>query len=234
VDIVDSGANYTATNVETALAEVMDAVQAHEADAADAHDASAVSIVDAGGFYTGTEVEAALAEVATNTKSIHLPSGVWVGVEGTPAEANYSTSAATSQGFGGITLDGTATYESVRTQFILPSDWVSGDDIKIRFALAVAAGAGQDVKLFYRVIARATGETIADTAGDFDAGNGTVSVASGAQYSQHTIDINPTITLAANDTIFIVIARDYNDATDDYANDIFIPAVRFDYLGSNV
>lgn len=65
ISILDSGANYAATNVETALAEVMDAEQAHEADGTDAHDASAISIVDTGGFYTGTTVEAALQEAAT-------------------------------------------------------------------------------------------------------------------------------------------------------------------------
>lgn len=63
ISVLDSGANYTATDVEAALAEVMDALQAHEADTSDAHDASAISVADAGGNYTATEVEAALAEV---------------------------------------------------------------------------------------------------------------------------------------------------------------------------
>jgi lysophospholipase L1-like esterase len=38
----------------------------HLADAADAHDASAVSVADAGGYFTGTEVEAALQELGAD------------------------------------------------------------------------------------------------------------------------------------------------------------------------
>jgi hypothetical protein len=61
--VLDSGNNYAATDVEAALAEVMDAVQAHEADTTDAHDASAISVLDSGNNYAATDVEAALAEV---------------------------------------------------------------------------------------------------------------------------------------------------------------------------
>jgi hypothetical protein len=63
ISVADAGGNYAATDVEAALAEVMDALQAHEADATDAHDASAISIVDSGNNYSATEVESALAEV---------------------------------------------------------------------------------------------------------------------------------------------------------------------------
>jgi uncharacterized protein YqgV (UPF0045/DUF77 family) len=61
--VVDAGNNYAATDVESALAEVMDALQAHEADTTDAHDASAISVLDSGNNYVATDVEAALAEV---------------------------------------------------------------------------------------------------------------------------------------------------------------------------
>lgn len=63
ISILDTAAQYTATDVEAALAEVLDAEQAHEADAADAHDASAISVLDTAAQYTATDVEAALAEV---------------------------------------------------------------------------------------------------------------------------------------------------------------------------
>jgi hypothetical protein len=74
ISVVDSAAQLTAVNVETALAEIMDyaqtktddsALTAHLSDASDAHDASAISIVDAGSKYTATDVEAALQEVKT-------------------------------------------------------------------------------------------------------------------------------------------------------------------------
>ena len=63
ISIADAATQYTATDVEGALAEVLDGLQAHEADATDAHDASAISIADAGTYYTGTNVEAALQEI---------------------------------------------------------------------------------------------------------------------------------------------------------------------------
>jgi hypothetical protein len=62
----------TATDVEAALAEIMDfaqtktddsALTAHLGDTTDAHDASAISVADAGGNLTATDVEAALAEI---------------------------------------------------------------------------------------------------------------------------------------------------------------------------
>jgi hypothetical protein len=63
ISILDSGNNFTATEVEAALAEEADARQAHEADTTDAHDASAISIVDSGAYFTATHVEGALQEL---------------------------------------------------------------------------------------------------------------------------------------------------------------------------
>ena len=67
ISIADVAADFTATNVEDALAELQAAdeldeaaLAAHLADALDAHDASAVSIVDAGGYYAALDVEGAL------------------------------------------------------------------------------------------------------------------------------------------------------------------------------
>jgi len=63
ISILDTANDFTADNVEDALAELQSDAEAHLADTTDAHDASAVSIVDAGGYFTGTEVEAALQEL---------------------------------------------------------------------------------------------------------------------------------------------------------------------------
>lgn len=74
ISVLDAATQLTATDVEAALAEIMDyaqtktddtALTAHLGDTTDAHDASAISIVDAGGKYTATDVEAALQEVKT-------------------------------------------------------------------------------------------------------------------------------------------------------------------------
>jgi hypothetical protein len=62
ISVLDSGANYTATDVEAALAEVMDALQAHEADTSAAHAASAISF-SATGNIASTDVQAAIAEL---------------------------------------------------------------------------------------------------------------------------------------------------------------------------
>jgi len=74
ISVADAATQLTATDVEAALAEIMDyaqtktddsAVTAHTGDATDAHDASAISVLDTGALYTATDVEAALAEVKT-------------------------------------------------------------------------------------------------------------------------------------------------------------------------
>lgn len=69
VGIEDAGALFTADDVEAALAETATALNvdeaalaAHLADAADAHDASAISVTPAGGI-AATEVQAALEEL---------------------------------------------------------------------------------------------------------------------------------------------------------------------------
>lgn len=63
ISILDSAAQYTATNAEDALAEVLDALQAHAALTTDAHDASSISIVDTGAYFTATHVEGVLQEL---------------------------------------------------------------------------------------------------------------------------------------------------------------------------
>ena len=70
ISILDAANDFTATDVEGALAELQSDAEAdatalsdHIADTSDAHDASAISIADAGAYYTSTEVEGALQEI---------------------------------------------------------------------------------------------------------------------------------------------------------------------------
>lgn len=75
ISIVDAAGDFTATEVEGALAELQSDAEAdaqaladHLADATDAHDASAISFV-AGGTIAATDAQAAIAEVATDAAS---------------------------------------------------------------------------------------------------------------------------------------------------------------------
>lgn len=70
ISILDTANDFTATDVEGALAELQAAdetdeaaLAAHLADTSDAHDASAISVADSGNNFTGTDVEAVLAEI---------------------------------------------------------------------------------------------------------------------------------------------------------------------------
>ena len=74
ISVADTATQLTATDVEAALAEILDyaqtktddsALTTHIGDATAAHAASAISVLDAGTKYTATDVEAALAEVKT-------------------------------------------------------------------------------------------------------------------------------------------------------------------------
>ncbi len=67
VPIADSAEIFTATNVETALAEVRTAVDALEADV----DAGTVSLTDAGAYYTTDTAEAALQELGPQLTHVH-------------------------------------------------------------------------------------------------------------------------------------------------------------------
>lgn len=63
ISVLDTAAQLTATNVEAALAEILDAEQAHEADASGAHAASAISADSSTLVGTGTDVQAVLEEL---------------------------------------------------------------------------------------------------------------------------------------------------------------------------
>ena len=58
-----TAADITALDTRVDTLEADTTASDHIADAADAHDASAISIVDAGAYFTGTDVEAALQEL---------------------------------------------------------------------------------------------------------------------------------------------------------------------------
>lgn len=62
------------------------ALSAHIGDAADAHDASAISVTDVGGFFAATDVEAALAELAEDVAALDAAvvlKGTWDASAGT-------------------------------------------------------------------------------------------------------------------------------------------------------
>lgn len=63
VSVEDVDGLYVAEDAEAALAEVAQSVVDHEADASDAHDASAISVLDVDNFFAGTDVESVLAEL---------------------------------------------------------------------------------------------------------------------------------------------------------------------------
>lgn len=76
VSIADAANDFTATNVESALAELQSdaetdvaALAAHLADTSDAHDASAISILDTANDFTATDVEGALAELQSDAET---------------------------------------------------------------------------------------------------------------------------------------------------------------------
>ena len=76
ISILDAADDFTATNVEDALAELQSDAEAdtqaladHIADTADAHDASAISILDTANDFTATNVEDALAELQSDAEA---------------------------------------------------------------------------------------------------------------------------------------------------------------------
>jgi hypothetical protein len=90
------------------LSGTSEALQAHLDDAADAHDASAISIADAGGFYSATEVEAALQAlgVLIDTEVAY--------VEFTATQTTVATTEGTAEqivSLGSQTFDGTTVHE---------------------------------------------------------------------------------------------------------------------------
>jgi hypothetical protein len=110
ISILDSGTNYTATDVEAALAEVMDALQAHEADTSDAHDASAISF-SANGNIAATDVQAAIDELDDEKQPLDADLTSWAGVTraagfdtwvATPSSANLASLVTGETGSGAL------------------------------------------------------------------------------------------------------------------------------------
>lgn len=107
ISIVDSGGDFTATDVEGALAELQADAEAHLADTTDAHDASAISIVDAGGHFTATDVEAALQELGAAS----VPGTIWV--PAVVSTTNGVAADATFEGNYSIVTIGTDTQDGI-------------------------------------------------------------------------------------------------------------------------
>lgn len=70
ISILDTANDFTATDVEGALAELQSDAEAHLADSSDAHDASAISFSPTGTI-AATDVQAAIAEVASEAGGSH-------------------------------------------------------------------------------------------------------------------------------------------------------------------
>ena len=100
ISILDTAAQYTATNAEDALAEVLDALQAHEADATAAHAATAISFTPDGSI-AATTVQAAIVEVRDEATG-------GTGLSLTEVEKNLGTAPRTSGKFN-ITSSGLTT-----------------------------------------------------------------------------------------------------------------------------
>lgn len=95
ISIADAGNDFTATDVEGALAELQADAETdaqnladHLADTSDAHDASAISVLDTNGDYTATDVEGVLAEIAPQLGGgsalsfVHLSHRLTAGTDG--------------------------------------------------------------------------------------------------------------------------------------------------------
>lgn len=154
ISVLDTGANYAATNVETALAEVMDEVQGHEADASDAHDASAISVVP---FSTiaATDVQAALEEIVAEATG---GGSITVKDEGTPLATAASSfdfvgAGVTATGATGdktITIPGSAAHEADATDahdasaisIVDSGNYFTGADVEAALQELGAGGGG--------------------------------------------------------------------------------------------
>lgn len=111
ISVLDAATQLAATDVEAALAEIMDyaqtktddgAVTTHINDTDDAHDASAISVADAGGHLTATDVEAALAEIWTIADAA-AGGGVTINDTATNTTQAWSSDKITSHVSGAVT-----------------------------------------------------------------------------------------------------------------------------------
>lgn len=108
ISILDTAGDFTATDVEGALAELQSDAEAHLADSSDAHDASAISVADAGGNFAGTDVEAVLAEIYGDLPQILGVTSITADVStGSATEASPLDVVSLPQ----ITFDGTTPVE---------------------------------------------------------------------------------------------------------------------------
>lgn len=109
ISITDAANDFTATDVEGALAELQSDAEAdatalsdHIADTSDAHDASAISVADSGGYYAASEVEAALQELGPRDAVV-----AYAELTTTVTRAGSEIAVVTA---GAFTADGTSSY----------------------------------------------------------------------------------------------------------------------------
>lgn len=139
ISIADAGNDFTATDVEGALAELQADAEAdataltdHTGDTSDAHDASAISIADAGNDFTATTVEGALDELQADNEAHAAAADPHAGyVLESLLAAKGDLYVATADNTPGILTAGTDDY-------VLTAD--SGEATGLKWAEAAAGG----------------------------------------------------------------------------------------------
>ena len=211
ISILDTAAQYTATDVEAALAEVLDAVQAHEADTSAVHEATSLA--------------------TTNMKQQFLLQG-WrpTTTSGCATGAVTEVGSTTKHDIYGLAFD-SATAESAFVHHPMPDNWdggtvtfrvwwlahtgyvVTSSDGVAWTLKATSYGDDESVDAVF-----GTGITVTDT------GTGNNKLEKTADSSALTIS-----GAAAGEMIHWVITRTVSDAADDWAADVELISVVIEY-----
>lgn len=225
ISIIDAAGDFTATEVEGALAELQSDAEAdaqaladHLSDAADAHDASAVSVLDTATNFTGTDVEAVLAELQDNIDAVGGG-----GPRSIPIDL-HTPRTSTLAGNSFFTVVTLTDYDAGHWEFVLnvegkvygqvriPDDYASGG--VIRLALAANATSGV-TRMQVGTKAVADGEALNPGAlTDETAADVTMP---GTAYFREDVTFTLTEALAAGDLLIVEVFHDGDHANDTLA-----------------
>jgi hypothetical protein len=219
ISIIDAAGDFTATEVEGALAELQSDAEAdaqalsdHLADAADAHDASAISVLDTGGDYTATDVEGVLAEIAGQ-----LGGG---GSRSIPVDLTTPRTSTLGGNVGG-NIVALTDYDAPVWEFLkdvegklygyvrVPSDYASGG--VIRLALAANQTSANVTRMQLATKAVADGESLNPTLTDESGVDVTMPTTA---YQRKDVTFTLTETLAAGDLLIVEVFHDGDHAND--------------------